>query len=99
MTIPFPEDEHLALIGRLAYAVTYLEGAAICDLLRHAAVLPAELSVEALAGKGTGEIAGANARRRWAPAARTSSWSPMAFRSVCSARWASWPASAHPRGR
>jgi hypothetical protein len=58
VTIPYPDDEYLLLIGRFAYAVTYLEGAVLGDLSRHAAVLPLELTVDALAGKSTGLIAG-----------------------------------------
>jgi hypothetical protein len=61
MTIPYPDDaegdEYLRLVGRLVYAVGYLEWGVLGDLARHATVVPSALSVAELAGQTTGTIA------------------------------------------
>ncbi len=59
--IPLPEDEYLLLVGQVAYMVSYLEQIILGDLDRLAAHIPPELklTVEDLAGKSTGQIAGA----------------------------------------
>jgi hypothetical protein len=56
MTTPFPEDEYVLAIGKLAYAVSYLEWGVLGDL-PHISGLPQELSLERLAGLSTGQIA------------------------------------------
>ena len=53
--IPYANDPYLALVGRLAYAVAYLEWAVLGDIDRVPGV-PAGLSVADLAGKTTGQI-------------------------------------------
>lgn len=60
--VALPEDEYVLLIGQLAYMVSYLEWIIMGDLPRLAHQVPASLTVEALAGKSTGQIAGALAK-------------------------------------
>jgi len=55
--IPYPVNDYLLLIGRLAYAVTYMEGSVLFDLPRHRKRLPSALTAETLAGETTGTIA------------------------------------------
>jgi hypothetical protein len=54
-----PEDEYLVLIGQVAYTVSSLEWTILGDLPGLAQYLPADLTTSALAGKSTGQIAGA----------------------------------------
>ena len=54
--IPYPEDEYVIAIGKLAYAVSYLEWAILGDL-PHISGLPPQIGIEALTGKTTGGIA------------------------------------------
>jgi len=54
--IPYPDDDYLTEIGRMVYALAYLEWLALGDL-GHLPGLPPELTVEKLAGQPTGEIA------------------------------------------
>jgi hypothetical protein len=56
VSIPYPDDAYISLVGRLAYAVTYLEGLVVNDLYRLRHHLPAELTLEKLAGEPTGVI-------------------------------------------
>lgn len=57
--IALPDDEYLRLIGSAAYKVGYLEWIPLGDLTRLAEHLPKGLTVAALAGKTTGQIASA----------------------------------------
>ena len=57
--VALPEDEYLILIGQVAYMVSSLEWTILGDLPGLAQYLPADLSTSALAGKSTGQIAGA----------------------------------------
>jgi hypothetical protein len=57
VTVPYPEDEYLLLVGKLAYAVTYLEGMILFDLPDQAHHLPPTVSLAQLAEKTTGQIA------------------------------------------
>ena len=54
-----PEDEYLLLVGQLAYMVSSIEGLIVFDLPGMAAYLPEGLNAGGLAGKTTGQIAGA----------------------------------------
>jgi len=54
--IPYPDDSYLAEIGRVIYALAYLEWGALGDL-SHLPGLPPALSVENLAGKTTATVA------------------------------------------
>lgn len=54
--IPFPEDSYVALIGQVAYAVSYIEWYLLGDLSR-LDDLPPELSLANLAGRTTNQIA------------------------------------------
>jgi hypothetical protein len=53
--VPFPEDEYINLIGRVVYAVGYLEWSILGDLSRISG-LPSGLDVASLAGLTTGSI-------------------------------------------
>jgi hypothetical protein len=55
--VPFPEDDYVRALGRLCYAVSYLEWSVLGDLPRVPG-LPAELRLSELAGKTTGQIGG-----------------------------------------
>ncbi|GAA2574281.1 hypothetical protein [Pseudonocardia hydrocarbonoxydans] len=55
--VPYPDDGHLLKIGRLAYAVTYLEGMVLFDLPGTGAQLPTAITLAKLGGKPTGLIA------------------------------------------
>jgi len=52
---PFPEDDYLLALGRIVYAVTYLEWQVLGDL-ELISGLPEEFKVESLVGKSTGQI-------------------------------------------
>lgn len=58
-TVALPEDDYLGLVGQVAYMVSSLEWTILGDLPGLAPYLPAELNTSALAGKSTGQIAGA----------------------------------------
>ncbi|KAA1430443.1 hypothetical protein [Mycolicibacter arupensis] len=60
--VALPEDDYVLLIGQLAYTVSYLEWIILGDLPGLAQHVPASLTVSALAGKSTGQIAGALAK-------------------------------------
>lgn len=56
--IPFPPDAYLAEVGRIVYAVGYLEWGILGGLLGlQARLAPADLTAEALAGSTTKSIA------------------------------------------
>jgi hypothetical protein len=57
--VALPEDEYLVLIGQVAYMVSSLEWTILGDLPGLAQYLPTDLTTSALAGKSTGQIAGA----------------------------------------
>jgi hypothetical protein len=57
--VALPEDEYLVLIGQVAYMVSSLEWTILGDLPGLAQYLPTDLTTTALAGKSTGQIAGA----------------------------------------
>jgi hypothetical protein len=54
--IPFPDDAYLAKLGQVAYAVGYVEGYLLGDLVRIPG-LPSELSFDNLSYLTTGQIA------------------------------------------
>ena len=54
--IPFPEEPYVALLGQVAYAVSYVEWLLLGDLGR-LPDLPEQLSVDKLAGHTTARIA------------------------------------------
>jgi len=54
--VPFPDDSYVTLIGRVAYAISYVEWLLLGDLSR-LPDLPEQLTVGSLAGKPTGRIA------------------------------------------
>jgi hypothetical protein len=56
--VPYPDDGYLLKIGRLAYAVTYLEGMVLFDLPGTGRQLPTAVTLAELGGKPTGVIAG-----------------------------------------
>lgn len=56
--VPYPDDGYLLKIGRLAYAVTYLEGMVLFDLPGTGTQLPTAITLAELGGKPTGVIAG-----------------------------------------
>lgn len=56
MAVPYPDDTYLTLLGKAAYAVSYLEWTALGDLSGLPG-LPSELSLAKLAGKTTRQIA------------------------------------------
>ncbi|MDV7992079.1 hypothetical protein [Rhodococcus sp. IEGM 1374] len=53
--IPFPDDDYLAAIGRMTYAIGYLEWSILGDLPQIDG-LPEALTVEKLAGKTVADI-------------------------------------------
>lgn len=57
--VALPEDDYLTLIGQVAYMVSSLEWTILGDLPGLSQHLPADLTATALAGKSTGQIAGA----------------------------------------
>jgi hypothetical protein len=58
VTVPYPDDEYVLKIGRLCYAVSYLEWGFLGDLPDLAERLPSGFEVDKLAGKTTGTLAG-----------------------------------------
>lgn len=56
---PLPEDDYLTLIGQVAYMVSSLEWTILGDLPGLRQYLPPDLTTSVLAGKSTGQIAGA----------------------------------------
>jgi hypothetical protein len=57
--VALPEDDYLTLIGQVAYMVSSLEWTILGDLPGLGRYLPSDLTTSALAGKSTGQIAGA----------------------------------------
>ena len=55
-SIPFPDEQYLVLVGRLAYSASYAEGLILFDL-PHLPGLPPELSTTSLESRTTGQIA------------------------------------------
>lgn len=57
--VALPGDDYLLLIGQVAYMVSSLEWTILGDLPGLAQYVPTDLTTSALAGKSTGQIAGA----------------------------------------
>jgi hypothetical protein len=53
--VPFPDEDYLLALGRLSYAVSYLEWTVLGDLPRVSG-LPPELQLRALVGNTTGAM-------------------------------------------
>lgn len=57
LAVALPDDEYLLRLGKVAYAVSYVEWTVLGDLYGLRDRLPANLTVQHLAGKTTGSIA------------------------------------------
>lgn len=84
--ISYPEDDYLNLVGRLAYAVTFLEGLVLYDLPRLKDHLPSKLTLKELAGGttgGIGKLITDHAQKATHPAVAT--WLKVAGQLLCRA--------------
>jgi hypothetical protein len=76
MSVPYPDDEYVLLLGKLSYSVSYFEWMVLGDL-PHISHLPEEFRLEKLAGLSTGQIANAFKNKKALasmPDVRTREW-------------------------
>jgi hypothetical protein len=81
--VALPEDNYLVLNGQMADMVSSLEWTILGDLPGMAQYLPTDLTTSALAGKSTGQIAGAPSKA--AKAITDTAWLNRTMRGMTSA--------------